>query len=84
MALFVIERNFAEALAAGIEADEAGTAALEAVNDELGLEWVQSFLTADRTRTYCLYESPSAELLREHAQRLGIPADSIVEVTKYR
>ena len=82
MALFMIERNFAEALAAG--SDEEGDAATEVVNDELGLEWVSTFLTADRTRTYCLYEAPNAELLQEHAQRLGIPADAIVEVTQYR
>ena len=80
MALFVIERNFAEALEA--DSDEDGIAAIEAVNDELGLEWVSTFLTADRTRTYCLYEAPNAELLQEHAQRLGIPADAIVEVTR--
>jgi hypothetical protein len=80
MALFVIERNFAEALSE--ETDESGTAAILAVNDELGLEWVSTFLTADRTRTYCLYEAPNAELLREHARRLGFPADLITEVTK--
>ena len=80
MALFVIERNFAEALSE--EADESGAAAIQAVNDELGLEWVSTFLTADRTRTYCLYEAPNADLLREHAQRLGFPADVITEVTK--
>ena len=82
MALFMIERNFAEALAAG--SDEDGDAAVEALNDELGLAWVRTFLTADRTRTYCLYEAPNAELLQEHARRLGIPADAIVEVTQYR
>ena len=80
MALFVIERTFAEALST--EADPSAELALEAVNDELGLEWVSTFVTADRTRTYCLYESPSAELLREHAQRLGFPIDAIVEVTR--
>ena len=80
MALFMIERNFAEALA-----DDAGDDPnLQAVNDELGLEWVSTFLTADRTRTYCLYEAPSAEALREQAQRLGIPADSILEVSRFK
>ena len=82
MALFMIERNFAEVLNADV--DEEGDAATEVVNDELGLEWVSTFLTADRTRTYCLYEAPNAELLQEHARRLGIPADAIVEVTQYR
>ena len=82
MALFMIERTFAEVLNADI--DEEGDAVTEALNDELGLEWVHTFLTADRTRTYCLYESPNAELLQEHARRLGIPADAIVEVSQYR
>jgi hypothetical protein len=80
MALFVIERNFGEALST--DPDAAADAALEAVNEELGLEWVSTFLTADRTRTYCLYQSPSAELLQEHARRLGFPADALVEVTQ--
>jgi hypothetical protein len=78
----MIERKFAEAFEA--EVDEDGDAVTEALNDELGLEWVSTFLTADRTRTYCLYKSPNAELLQEHARRLGIPADAIVEVTQYR
>jgi hypothetical protein len=82
MALFMIERTFAEVLDADI--DEEDDAVTEALNGELGLEWVHTFLTADRTRTYCLYESPNAELLQEHARRLGIPADAIVEVTQYR
>ena len=79
MALFIIERTFAEAIA---EESAEASAEIEAVNAELGLDWVQSFLSLDRTRTYCLYEAPNAEALREHAERLGIPADSILEVSK--
>ena len=79
MALFMIERTFAEALGEGSAED---AAKLAEVNTELGVDWVQSFLTADRTRTYCLYESPSADLMREHASRLGFPIDSIIEVSR--
>lgn len=79
MALYMIERNFAEALGV-IEPEEPG-GIQQSVRDELGLEWVQSFLTADRTRTYCLYEAPDPEALMEHARRLGLPADAIVEVS---
>ena len=78
MALFMIERTFAEALGEG-SAEEG--AKLAEVNTELGVEWVQTFLTADRTRTYCLYESPTADLLKEHASRLGFPIDSIIQVS---
>ena len=78
MALFMIERTFAEAI--GEDSPEEG-AKLAEVNTELGVEWVQTFLTADRTRTYCLYESPTADLMREHASRLGFPLDSIIQVS---
>ena len=76
MALFVIERNFAEQL--DVEAlDQAG---IKAVNDEVGVRWVYSFLSADKKKTYCLYEAPNPEAIREAAARLGIPADVIVSV----
>ena len=39
-----------------------------------------SFLSADKKKTYCLYEAPNPEAIREAAARLGIPADVIVEV----
>ena len=52
------------------------------VNDDVGVRWLYSFLSADKKKTYCLYEAPNPEALREAAARLGIPADVIVEVTE--
>jgi len=78
MPLFVIERNYAERLE--LTRDE--TLKTLNVNDDLGLRWLYSFLSADKRKTYCLYEAPNAQALREHAQRLGIPADSIIEVSR--
>jgi hypothetical protein len=40
-----------------------------------------SFLSADRRKTYCLYEAPSPDAIRQAAARAGLPADVIVEVT---
>jgi hypothetical protein len=74
--LFVIERNYAGKLDSEI-LDQAG---IKAVNDEIGIRWVYSFLSADRKKTYCLYEAPSPEAIREAAARLGLPADVIVSV----
>jgi Protein of unknown function (DUF4242) len=79
MALFVIERNFAEQLDPA-ELDYAG---VRAVNDDVGVKWLHSFLSADKKKTYCLYEAPNAEALREAAIRLGIPADVIVPVEQF-
>jgi hypothetical protein len=40
-----------------------------------------SFLSADKRKTYCLYEAPSPEAIRRAAARAGLPADVVVEVT---
>lgn len=76
MALFVIERNFAEQLDPA-ELDRVG---IRSVNDDAGVRWVYSFLSADRKKTYCVYEADSAEDLRAAAAALGIPADVITMV----
>ena len=80
MPLFLIERNFAEDLRPTIE----GQAQIQEINDEIGVQWVYSFLSADRRKTYCLYEAVSAEAIRAAAQRAGLPADVVVEVTQLR
>jgi hypothetical protein len=41
-------------------------------------------LSADKKKTYCLYEAPSPEAIREAARRAGLPADVIVEVSEIR
>jgi len=47
---------------------------------ELGpeIQWVHSYVTDDKI--YCIYRAPSEELIREHAQRGGFPANSISQV----
>ena len=76
MPLFLIERNFAEI----VQSDPATMANIKEVNDEIGIQWLFSFLSADKRKTYCLYEAPDAEAIRVAARRLGVPADTIVEV----
>ena len=80
MPLFVIERQFAEQL--NLTRDDAATVKL--INDDVGVQWLFSFLSADKKKTYCLYEAPSAEAIREAARRAKLPADVIVEVTEVR
>jgi hypothetical protein len=80
MSLFLIERQFAEQL----QLDAAGAAAIKRINGEVGVNWLFSFLSADRKKTYCLYEAPSAEAIREAARRAGLPADVVIEVSEVR
>jgi hypothetical protein len=77
MPIFVVERQFAEEL--DITADDAD--GVNRINNDESVRWLYSFLSADKRKTYCLYEAPSPEAIRRAAARAGLPADVIVEVT---
>jgi aspartate-semialdehyde dehydrogenase len=78
MPRFIIERNFAEKLE--LAAWKEGNDRVKRINDEEGVKWIFSFLSADKRKTYCLYEAPSAEAIRQAAERAKIPADVITMV----
>ena len=77
MPIFMVERRFADELDASAD-DIDG---INRINDEEGVRWLYSFLSADKRKTYCLYEASSPEAIRRAAARAGLPADVIVEVT---
>ena len=64
MPLFLIEHHVAEHLE--VQSDD--MAEITRVNVNVGVHWVLSFLSADNKKTYCLYEAPSAEAIREAAR----------------
>jgi Protein of unknown function (DUF4242) len=76
MPLYVIERTFADQL----ELSSDDVRLIDEVNADEGVRWLFSFLSADRRRTYCLYEAPSPDAVMAAAQRANIPADAVVEV----
>jgi hypothetical protein len=43
----------------------------------LGITWVRSHITADGRHTFCEYDAPDEEAVREHSRRSGIPFDVI-------
>ncbi len=79
MPLYVIERNFAETIELSPEIEPE----VKAINDDVGVAWIYSFLSADKKKTYCLYEAPNPEAIREAARLAGVPADVIIEVSQY-
>jgi hypothetical protein len=72
----MVERNFAEELEPSLKAADG----INRINSEEGVRWLYSFLSADKRKTYCLYEAPSPEAIRTAAARAGLPADVVVEV----
>jgi hypothetical protein len=78
MPLYVIERSFAEQL----DLTSEDVRLIEDANAAEGVRWLFSFLSADRRRSYCLYEAPSPNEILTAARRAGIPADAVVEVSR--
>lgn len=77
MPIFMVERQFADDLDHTADAADG----VNRINDEESVRWLYSFLSADKRKTYCLYEAASPEAIRRAAARAGLPADVIVEVT---
>ena len=50
------------------------------VLDELGpkIQWVESYVTEDKI--YCIYQAPNKEIIRQHAEKGGFPANRIEEI----
>jgi len=43
------------------------------------IQWLHSYVTGDKI--YCVYIAPSEELVREHAQRGGFPANKVSKIS---
>lgn len=81
MPRYVIERTFLDGL--DIPMTDEGAATCLAVvdrNADLGVTWVHSYVSTDRTKTYCLYDGPGPDTIRRAAERNGLPVDRITEV----
>lgn len=80
MRKFVIERKIEGV--GSLNQEQLGGAAATS-NDALGklapkVQWVQSYVTADRT--FCIYLAEAEDVIHEHARLSGFPATRIYEV----
>jgi hypothetical protein len=44
------------------------------------VQWVHSYVTGDKI--YCVYNAPNAKAVKEHADKGGFPANSIMPVVR--
>ena len=79
MPLFIVEREFAEAF----DPDQDTLRVVDDYHVNHDIKWITSFLSADKKKTYCLYEVDDVEVLRRHAADLGLPADVITQVAEF-
>jgi hypothetical protein len=78
MPRYIIERSVP-----GLTRDEltaAGRRSVAALADMPEVRWIRSYVSDDEGKIYCEYDAPSAEAIREHARRAGLPADRISEI----
>jgi Protein of unknown function (DUF4242) len=79
---YLIERTFPDGLR--IPIDDQGAAVCGSViarNAEEGVTWVQSYVSEDKTHTFCIYDAPSPEAIRKTAAQNELPVDRITQVT---
>ena len=80
MAQFVIEREMPGVGRLGDEELKGASQTSCSVLRDLGpdIQWVHSYVTDNKI--YCIYRAPSEELIRQHAETAGFPANSISQV----
>jgi hypothetical protein len=82
MPRYMIERTFPDGL--HVPVDAGGADALSKVistNSEQGVTWVHSYVSLDKTRSFCIYDAPTAEAILRVAERNALPVNSITEVS---
>jgi hypothetical protein len=78
---FLVEREIPGASKMTTAEMRDGAAKSNAVLRDLGpdIQWVHSYVAGDKV--YCVYQAPSAELIRQHAAKSGFPANRITPIS---
>jgi hypothetical protein len=81
MPRYLVERTFPDGLQIPLTAEGAAMCRTVVTNnaDDL-VTWVHSYVTEDKSKTYCIYDAPSPEAVRRAARRNALPVDTITQV----
>ena len=81
MPRYLVERSFPSGL--NIPVTDEGAAAcagVVAANAHEGVTWVHSYVSQDKSRSFCVYDGPTPESVRRSATRTSMPIDRITQV----
>ena len=82
MPRYLVQRTFPDGLEIPTTDDGAKvTLGVVDKNAELGVTWVHSYVSDDKRTTYCIYDGPTPDAIREAASSNGLPVDSVVPVS---
>ncbi len=81
MPRYLIERTFGEGLQI-LDDSKGADECLKIVSNNLYDEvtWVHSYVSDDKSKSFCIYDAPSPEAVRRAARRNNLPIDKITEV----
>jgi hypothetical protein len=63
------------------QSGEASCRAVADVNSQSAVTWVHSYVTRDKTKTFCVYDAPSPEAIRSVGAKNNVPVDAIHEIS---
>jgi len=75
---YLVQRSFPTGTLDSV--DSKAKAKLNEVNAQYGVRWVMSYVNAEKTRTYSVYEGPSKAAVRAAASANGLSVEGITEV----
>ena len=82
MPRFLVERTFPEGLHIPVDAQGADVCmSVVGTNAKSGVTWVHSYVTEDLKKTFCIYDAPSPDAIRETARNNNLPIDTITAVS---
>jgi hypothetical protein len=82
MPRYMVQRTFPDGL--HIPVENGGAELCRGVverNADEGVTWISSYVSKDKTRTFCIYDAPSPEAIRKTAARNELPVDQITRVS---
>lgn len=81
MPRYVVERVFPKGLAipGGSDGADVRLAVVDRNGDE-GVTWLKSYVSADKRKSFCVYDAPTPEAIRKAASANDIPVDRITQV----
>jgi hypothetical protein len=81
MPRYLVQRTFPDGLQIPVDEQGAKTAmAVVDTNADSGVTWVHSYVSADKSTTFCVYDGPNPEAIRRVAELNKLPVDRITEV----
>jgi hypothetical protein len=82
MSRYLVERSFPDGLEIPVAGDGAEICRrVVERNADHGVTWLHSYVSADKRKTFCVYDAPSPEAIRKTADENDLPLDRITRVS---